>query len=80
MTAVKGYTEQTPAKLAMVNANKIVEEGVLRVLDQLRGVEGIDLAWLTIGQRHIEQGFMAVNRSIMQPQRIALPEDAEGDE
>ena len=33
MTPIKGYTDQTPAKLAIVNANKVAEEGVLRVLD-----------------------------------------------
>lgn len=79
MTAIKGYTEQSPAKLAVVNVNKIVEENVLRVLDELKDRADVDQRWLQIGRTQIEQGFMSVNRAVMQPQRIALPEDAEGE-
>lgn len=78
MNSIKGYTEQSPAKLAVVNVNKIVEENILRVLDELEARADVDQRWLSIGRRQIEQGFMAVNRAVMQPQRIALPEDAEG--
>jgi hypothetical protein len=54
---------------------------VLRRLDDLRamayrGEHGaahgvtIDQRWLAIAQTHIEQGFMALNRSIFQPGRV----------
>lgn len=63
---VAGYVAQSTDKVALVNANKIAEEAVLRILDG---------RWLAIGCTHIEQGFMAVNRAVFQPQRVQLQED-----
>jgi hypothetical protein len=71
---VAGYTPQSDETIALVNANKELEERVLRVLDDLRAKA--DIRWLTIGRTCIEQGFMAVNRAIFRPDRIDLPEDA----
>lgn len=36
-----------------------------------------DPRWLAVAKTHFEQGFMALNRAVFQPQRISLPEDAE---
>lgn len=72
---VKGYTGQPDWKVDMVNANKVLEERVLRVFDELAKLEPIDKRWLAIGRTHIEEGFMAVNRSIFKPQRINLESD-----
>ena len=38
-------------------------------------VEGVDLRWLAITQTHFQEGFMALNRAVFQPQRISLPEN-----
>ena len=70
---ISGYRPQTRAAVDLVNENKRLEEKVLRVLDDLRGAQDIDQRWLAIGRTHIEQGFMAVNRSIFRPERIDLP-------
>jgi hypothetical protein len=35
----------------------------------------VDHRWVAIARSHFEQGYMALNRSIFQPQRIKLPED-----
>lgn len=67
---VHGYKPQTPENVDLVNANKLVEEGIMRTLDQLWERDGIDKRWLAIGRTHIETGFMAVNRAILQPKRI----------
>jgi hypothetical protein len=32
----------------------------------------VDQRWLAIGRTHIEQGFMAINRSIFRPERVKL--------
>lgn len=72
---VSGYKPQTDEKVATVNANKEIEERVLRLLDALVTVEGVDKRWLAIGRTAIEQGFMAVNRAVFQPSRVDLPED-----
>lgn len=34
-----------------------------------------DQRWLSIATTHFQQGFMALNRAVFQPQRIKLPED-----
>ena len=78
---VAGYTAQSDVKVALVNASKELEERVLRVLDELYEHDiDVDYHWLEIGRRFIEQGFMAVNRGIFQPDRITLPEDQTEDE
>lgn len=76
---VSGYQPQSDAKVAFVNENKAVEERVLRQFDKvaisLKPGE-VDQRWYAIGRTAIEQGFMALNRAVFQPQRISLPEDA----
>jgi hypothetical protein len=71
---VHGYTTQTGERVQLVNANKIAEERVLRLLDALLAAPAIDKRWLAIGRTHIEQGFMAINRAVFQPERIGLPD------
>jgi hypothetical protein len=34
-----------------------------------------DQRWLAIARTHFQEGFMALNRAVFQPQRIKLPED-----
>lgn len=77
---VPGYRTQTREAVAVVTKNKELEEMVLRVLDELRdagvAVPGkIDQRWLAIGRTAIEQGFMAVNRAVFQPERVKLEGD-----
>ncbi|WP_323036237.1 cyclic nucleotide-binding protein [Pararhodobacter sp.] len=71
---VHGYQPQNPKNVALVNAMKEHEESLLRVLDSL-AADGADPRWLAIGRTQIEQGFMAVNRSIFKPSRVGLPGD-----
>ena len=72
---VKGYTDQTDYKVYMVNTNKEIEERLLRTVDNYKNTPEIDKHWLNIAKTHFEQGFMAMNRAVFQPQRIRLPED-----
>jgi hypothetical protein len=64
----------------LVDEHKEMEERLLRHLDLLRDASvgigaPIDGRWLSIARTHFEQGFMALNRAVLQPQRISLPED-----
>jgi hypothetical protein len=72
---VKGYNRQSEFAIMAVNANKEMEESMLRVIDALAKDKDIDQRWLAIGRTHIEQGFMAINRAIFRPSRVALPGD-----
>ncbi len=72
---VAGYKPQSQMNLDLVNGMKVTEEIVLRCLDDLAAMPDVDKRWLAIGRTAIEQGFMAVNRSIVKPGRVVLPED-----
>lgn len=74
---IPGYRQQSQANLEVVKFHKEWEERTLRHLDWLREQPGVDQRWLQMGRSNIEVAFMEVNRAVMQPQRIALPEDAE---
>lgn len=73
---VMGYTNQSNDKLAMVNANKVFEERLLRACDNHRALgDQVDQRWVSIAITHFQEGFMALNRAVFQPTRITLPED-----
>lgn len=76
---VSGYKPQNTQAVNAVNQNKAIEEKVLRILDELKGDPNlrVDQRWLAVGRTHIEEGFMAINRSIFKPGRVALPGDGE---
>lgn len=72
---VAGYSDQSDERVSLVNANKEMEERVLRLLDAVAARDGVDLRWVAIARAHVEQGFMALNRAVFRPGRIPLPED-----
>jgi len=67
---VAGYTDQSAANVALVNQNKRLEEQVLRQFDLMADHPETDKRWLAIGRTHLEQAFMAANRSVFKPGRI----------
>jgi hypothetical protein len=86
---IKGYTSQPADKIARVNHHKELEEQILRVMDAMvkpvpyfdeNGV-GVpcDPRWVAVARTHIEQGFMALNRAVLQPQRVSMPYDKHPD-
>jgi len=73
---IGGYRDQNSSAIELVNHNKHAEERILRTIDHLMTLDGVDKRWLAIGRTAIEQGFMALNRGVFVPSRIAqLPED-----
>lgn len=72
---VAGYKPQSEQSVELVNCMKVTEEVVLRHLDDLAAMPDVDKRWLAIGRTQIEQGFMAVNRSIFKPGRVQLSKD-----
>jgi len=71
-TPIAGYTEQSQLNLDLVNRNKQTEEKILQLLDNLKNNPEIDQRWLAIGRTHIEEAFMAINRSIFKPHRVLI--------
>ena len=76
---VAGYRPQSDDAVLLVNIMKATEEKLLRALDDLAERDDVDKRWLAIGRTQIEQGFMAVNRSVFCPSRASLPEDTASD-
>ncbi|MBN9335631.1 hypothetical protein [Devosia sp.] len=75
---VPGYTAQSDENVALVTGFKQTEERLLRDLDVMfdsAEPHRFDKRWLSVAKTHFEQGFMALNRSVFQPQRIRLPDD-----
>lgn len=72
---VAGYRPQSDEAVQLVNGHKRLEETVLRHLDRMRENAAIDQRWLAIGRTHIEEAFMAINRSVFRPGRVRLPTD-----
>lgn len=72
---VSGYRPQSNLNVLAVNENKTMEERTLRVLDDLKTDANVDQRWLAIGRTQMEQAWMAINRAIFRPSRVALPED-----
>lgn len=75
---ITGYREQTPAAVDAVNAVKNIENTLGEFIAVLKaGGEGggllVDPRWLSIGVTHLQQGFMAVNRAIFQPESRLKP-------
>lgn len=69
---VQGYRAQSESNIQLVNENKVAEEKILRTIDSLMDNPEIDKRWLAIARTNIEQGFMALNRSIFKPERISI--------
>ncbi len=72
---VAGYKPQSADRVDLVNVNKQIEEVALRRLDALKLDPKVDQRWLAIGRTQLEQAFMAINRAVFKPGRVALPED-----
>lgn len=73
---VAGYQAQSAEKVALVNEHKLMEERLLRRIDALLREGHADIHWAEAARCRFEEGFMALNRAVFQPRRIALPEDA----
>ena len=69
---VHGYRNQTGENIRLVNENKLAEERLLRLIEQLESDGIADRRWLAIARTHIEQGYMALNRAIFKPARTKL--------
>lgn len=72
---VKGYTDQPGWKVRVVNEHKVSEEILLRMMDAYGESGEVDPRWLAIARTHLEQGFMALNRAVFQPQRVNIDEE-----
>lgn len=70
---IKGYRDLTADEIALMNEAKELAEKVGKFVNDLgivhsqTGNHAIDMRWVSIGQTHLQQGFMALVRSIARP-------------
>lgn len=64
---IKGYRELSQEEIDLMNEAKELAEKCGELTYKLDAMESIDHRWNSIGITHLQQGFMAVIRSIAQP-------------
>ncbi len=79
---VAGYKPtQSVEAIEAVNVFKALEERTLRHIETLETTPGFgtrpayDNRMLAVGRTQLQLAFMALNRAVFQPGRVALPED-----
>ena len=70
MNPITGYRELTDEEIALVNRAKEVGESVGAFLNKLQERD-LDPRWLSIAKTHMQQGFMALVRSITKPETFS---------
>jgi hypothetical protein len=58
----------------LVNEFKLYEAKIVAAIQRLQDSGRCDQRWLKIGNTAIQQGFMAVNRAILQPEDVVEPD------
>lgn len=69
---IKGYRILTEEDVVEINKLKELEAAVLSAVARLVERRSNDGRWISIGRTHIEEGFMALNRSIAKPDALPL--------
>lgn len=75
---VKGYKELTQDKVDIVNNNKVSEEYIIRLIEDLMDrTDSMDMDIDALYQANLKftEAFMWLNRGIFNPGRVELPED-----
>jgi hypothetical protein len=64
---ITGYRPLSDDEAALMN--EIKQHGVLlgRLVEKLRGTEGLDQRWVSIGCTDLQQGLMALTRGVARP-------------
>lgn len=74
---IADYRPLEPSMVEMANANKLIEELVMRQLDRQRAAPETDPRLNALAHTYFQIGFMLMNRAVFQPGRIAGEIDIE---
>jgi len=64
---ITGYRKLTAEELALINSIKEKGIEIGKLVAQLEAMESTDKRWLEIGKTELQQGMMAITRSVAQP-------------
>lgn len=64
---IKGYRELNQDEINNMNAIKTFGLSLDEIVEKLLSDENTDKRWVNIGKTHLQQGLMALTRSIAKP-------------
>lgn len=65
---IKGYRDLTEDEISKMNTCKAVAVEVGALCNQIEAMDGVDKRWAAIAKTQLQQGFMALVRSIAKPE------------
>lgn len=65
---IKGYRDLSQREIDLMNECKAKAVECGQLCDKLQAEFGIDPRWLAIGKTNLQQGFMAIIRSVAKPE------------
>ena len=63
---ISGYRELSQAEIDLMNAIKALGPQMENLIADLT-TAGADIRWISIGKTHLQQGLMALTRSVAKP-------------
>ncbi|SKA69375.1 hypothetical protein SAMN02745132_04449 [Enterovibrio nigricans DSM 22720] len=65
---IKGYRDLTQAEIDDMNAIKAMGESLKEMVEKAKSQgDAVDQRWVSIAEDHLQQGIMAMVRSVAQP-------------
>lgn len=64
---IKGYRELDQAEIDLMNEIKTKGAELGDLVEKLRTAQGLDQRWVTIGERDLQTGLMALTRAVAKP-------------
>ena len=64
---IKGYRDLSAEEIALMNDIKAKGEDLGKLVAVLRDTKSLDQRWVSIGATELQQGIMALVRSVAQP-------------
>lgn len=65
---IKGYRELNEEEIYAINRIKEIGNELGEYICQLECLENVDNRWVSIGRTHLQQGMMALVRSVAKPE------------
>ena len=65
---IKGYRELSQKEIDLMNEIKAKGAELGELVEKLRGADGLDQRWISIGAIDFQTGLMALTRSVAKPE------------
>lgn len=65
---IKGYRELSQEEIIRINIIKEKSREIGNIVKMLRSTDDTDQRWVSIGATHLQEGFMALTRSVTKPE------------